>query len=160
MKSPLQIEIYKKAKSGDKVIFYVDKYLYPVYSVSENIITSTVIGSLKGSQNLAGIDDIYVLGWKTEEIRIKNSYSMSSLSKRDIKNPIHNFNDYIYTYKWYLNEMYAKEIMNDQSTAIAKHGHWCKSCSTYSAYADSNQKDGTFVCWSCRSYPYWGKIIK
>ena len=26
----------------------------------------------------------------------------------------------------------------------------CKKCDTYDEYFEANQKDGTFICWSCR----------
>jgi hypothetical protein len=30
-------------------------------------------------------------------------------------------------------------------------GLWCTSCGDFSTYAEPNQEDGTFVCWSCRN---------
>jgi hypothetical protein len=33
-------------------------------------------------------------------------------------------------------------------------GMFCKKCNNFYEFADANQKDGSLVCYSCRSNPY------
>ncbi len=35
-------------------------------------------------------------------------------------------------------------------------GAVCSQCGEFSDYASANQEDDTFVCWSCRMYPFFG----
>jgi hypothetical protein len=35
-----------------------------------------------------------------------------------------------------------------------QEGVYCKICEEFCRYAESNQKDGTFICFSCRQNPY------
>lgn len=34
-------------------------------------------------------------------------------------------------------------------------GMCCAKCGEFSGYAAANREDGTFVCWSCKAYPYY-----
>jgi hypothetical protein len=48
---------------------------------------------------------------------------------------------------YYLDKIHV----NNSLKITSKHGHSCVSCREYNEYAESNQRDGTFKCYSCRS---------
>lgn len=87
---------------------------------------------------VSGMPDIYEISkidnnnicyvkWKTKEYTI---------SKSDIELAI-------------ANGSYIPEP--DKIAKSISNGMTCKKCNNYSQYAQSNQDDGTFICYSCRS---------
>lgn len=34
-------------------------------------------------------------------------------------------------------------------------GMFCTKCKEFYEYASANQKNGTLICWTCRTYPSW-----
>lgn len=51
---------------------------------------------------------------------------------------------------------------NDSHVAGIKQamdGMSCSSCKQFSKYAEANQEDGSFRCWSCSAYPYYKSLL-
>jgi hypothetical protein len=47
-------------------------------------------------------------------------------------------------------ELYINNIKNKK----IPDGMFCRKCQTFQQYAEPNQEDGSFLCYSCRSNPY------
>jgi hypothetical protein len=43
----------------------------------------------------------------------------------------------------------AKALKNDKLEGLPD-GFFCEICNDYAQYAEANQSDGTFICYSCR----------
>jgi hypothetical protein len=41
---------------------------------------------------------------------------------------------------------------NSEPIKLIVEGSTCKKCKEYAKYAQPNQSDGTFICYSCRCY--------
>jgi formylmethanofuran dehydrogenase subunit E len=38
---------------------------------------------------------------------------------------------------------------------VVRKGCECAKCEEFYFFAEPNQPDGTMICWSCRSYPFY-----
>lgn len=50
---------------------------------------------------------------------------------------------------WAIGPMFQKPI-EDAIIEEEYYGHNCKKCKEYYEHAQSNQTDGTLICWACR----------
>jgi hypothetical protein len=66
---------------------------------------------------------------------------------------------------WHIGERFDYEFIEDEGPSIRrnddypvivkrsrKNGCTCKACGEIYPYAEPNQKDGSFKCWSCRNF--------
>jgi len=57
-------------------------------------------------------------------------------------------------------QLHRISLVNDDNTIAQKSaGCFCRKCQNFSGYAEPNQADGLFVCWSCRTTPFYGSAV-
>lgn len=57
------------------------------------------------------------------------------------------------TFNFDLDLPFPNETNDDYPVIVRKsYGHTCKQCGEICPHAESNQKDGSFKCYSCRKY--------
>lgn len=45
-------------------------------------------------------------------------------------------------------------VVNNIRARKSPDGMYCKRCQSFYQFAESNQEDGTLLCWSCKNNPY------
>lgn len=113
--------------------------------VTWNSLQSTIIGIPINGFNKG----LILLGWQDN----KNGWMLDSDSKDLIGNTnlINNISQYITAY-W----VPIYEIKLIKSTIKQNHSVQCKRCQNKDfPYAEPNQPDGSFICWSCTKYFFY-----
>lgn len=54
---------------------------------------------------------------------------------------------------WKLQYVKAGDVKAKEAIKVA--GYFCASCKTWAAHSEPNQQDGSFICFSCREYPFY-----
>ncbi len=148
-----QLEFYRQLEVGNIVDLYVSgSNFYP--NVSKQTIKSIVIALRQNEGNPIiqpefSTRGVVLFGFKEKEYTSYPIIQMKLLSKVD------NYNDYKYMYMFDPRDVWVAKIHKFNSTNKASPGNWCKSCSTFFAQSSPNQSDQTFVCWSCRNFPFY-----
>ncbi len=142
-----QVDIFNKTKLGDIVnVCLTSDRLHFSRNNSPDTIPAHIIGYENDKYFYSGFPKkgVFVLGFKS---KVADSYSRHHVS--EFSEISKDFYDYAFQYVWYNNDVFIKNI------ECSIDGNWCASCSTYFKYSSSNQKDGSFICWSCRNFPHY-----
>ena len=128
------------AKLDDMYRIFVDSENYIFTRPTMNTMLATVIAIKKPEYN----SKMLILGWKPNQPRPPNAALRSSTS---IENN-YSANEKLYTYglSVAMATTVAIKILNGVD------GFPCRKCMNFYPYAVPNQKDGTLLCWSCRTY--------
>lgn len=150
----------KDLKLGQKIRVFLNERDDYARSKTDRSITATVIG-------LDDDDCPVALGWKDKEETVKPSYPVSNLigsnnnhfaqsSQRKTLSEaeLSQFS----LYRWasardFAFEPLAEEEMRSRNQSFEPLS--CRRCKNVAIHAEPNQPDGGFVCYSCRSYPFF-----
>jgi hypothetical protein len=134
----------KDAKLGELYLCYLNNFGEITTSVCDRTMVSTILAVHKEQTG-----DI-ILGWK-KDVRPNNA------SPRIGAIPSMTFFDWARNQELYI---YYIKVNKDLMTVHSKvpgidpnlDGCLCIKCTNFFQFAESNQTDGSFVCWSCRSF--------
>ncbi len=136
----------KDAKLGEQYNCYLNAYGEITVRVCERTIIATVIAVAKE----ADVIDV-VLGWKRDKRPNNALYRGSPLENA---NPAWNWitkhESYVYILQVHKDGMIVHSKVPGVDATL--DGLTCNKCSNFFQYAENNQPDGSFVCWSCRSF--------
>jgi hypothetical protein len=130
----------RNAQLGDQFRIFIDAggNISPFPHMTT--ILATVIATKKP---LPGIGTGVILGWKTNEPHPPEAIARGNTSSENYYVP--NQTEY----------KYGKSVKRDLLVAVqifnGLDGFPCRKCTNFYPQALPNQKDGTLLCWSCRS---------
>lgn len=127
-----------QAQLGDQFRIFIDTGGNISSFPSMNTMMATVIATKKAPYGTS-----LILGWKKNESHPAEATARSNTSTEN--NYVPNQAEYVY----------GKSVKRDLLVAIqifnGVDGFPCKRCTTFYPQSLPNQKDGTLICWSCRS---------
>lgn len=133
----------KDVKLGDKIFVYVEPSMFVTSQVTDKTITATVIATGKIDKEFVGF---YLLGWKDKENIPANATPRAK--SNEYWDYVHDDSDYTWIKKigpsWIIAE-------NKATIQIVINGYHCHECNDYCTFSEPNQKNGTFICFKCRS---------
>lgn len=151
------------ANPGDGIIVYCDPGYHIVFdNISKHQINATLVARPPSSQLPMPLQGCSLLAWKNNEQYPKGAWKY--------KNTLPLYQSWMagYDYGWWADDVSeivaifpnttTQSIITatiDTTMPVKSAGMRCaaKHCNEFNPYAEPNQPDGKFICFSCRSIP-------
>jgi len=141
-------------KLKDKFHIYVDVDGYTNKAPTNKTIPATIVGVGK---NITNAQNYLVFAWKDGENYPINARPSTHQFIHLLGMAGYEVADNINDYAFILELVKTIEVESKIGSAIetvskTKGGLFCADCKNFFDYAVPNQKNGTLICWSCRSF--------